>query len=94
MIDAGSVHTSVYAYSFNASNRGILKEIFNCEISGQQGISSVKGEELEEFIFKSGCDQRLFNVTHLKHGEGHIVIGGTAGMRELQEKNPQKVIIF
>ena len=90
MIDAGSVHTSVYAYSFNASKRGILKEIFNCEISGQQGISSVKSEELEEFIFKSGCVQRLFNVTH---GEGQIVIGGTAGMRELQEKNPQKVPI-
>ena len=82
LIDAGSVHTSVYAYDKN------LQEVFDCEINSEKGISSVDIGDLEDYLFQSKCMKQLFK---LRPGNKFIVIGGTAGMRELAEKNPEKV---
>ena len=82
LIDAGSVHTSVYAYDKN------LEEVFNCEINSEKGISSVDIEELENYLFQSRCMKQLFE---LRPGNRFIVIGGTSGMRGLAEKDPEKV---
>ena len=82
LIDAGSVHTSVYAYDKN------LEEVFNCEINSEKGISSVDIGDLESYLFQSKCMKQLFK---LRPGNKFIVIGGTAGMRELAEKDTEKV---
>ena len=82
LIDAGSVHTSVYAYDKN------LQEVFDCEINSEKGISSVDIGDLESYLFQSKCMEELFK---LRPGNKFIVIGGTAGMRELAEKDPEKV---
>ena len=44
--------------------------------------------DLENYLFQSECMKRLFK---LRPGNKFIVIGGTAGMRELAEKDPEKV---
>ena len=72
----------MYAYDKN------LQEIFNCEINSEKGISSVDIGDLENYLFQSICMKQLFK---LRPGNKFIVIGGTAGMRELAEKDPEKV---
>merc|ERR1719447_2352266 len=78
-IDAGSVHTSAFAYDDTP------KEVFKCEVNSDKGISSVELDDLENYLFQSKCMKRLFKA---RPGNKFIVIGGTSGMRELAEKNP------
>ena len=72
----------MYAYDKN------LREVFNCEINSEKGISSVDIGDLENYLFHSKCMKQLFKLCP---GNKFIVIGGTAGMRELAEKDPEKV---
>ena len=72
----------MYAYDKN------LEEVFNCEINSEKGISSVDIGDLESYLFQSKCMKQLFKI---RPGNKFIVIGGTAGMRELAEKDPEKV---
>merc|ERR1711962_56233 len=80
-IDAGSVHTSAFAYDETP------KEVFKCEVNSDKGISSVELDDLENYLFESKCMKRLFKA---RPGNKFIVIGGTSGMRDLAEKNPEK----
>ena len=84
-IDAGSVHTSAFAYDETP------KEVFKCEVNSDRGISSVQLDDLENYLFESKCMKRLFKA---RPGNKFIVIGGTSGMRDLAEKNPEKVFIL
>ena len=84
MIDAGSVHTSMSVYKSRDSN---VEQIFACEISGNQGITMVKPENVESFLFDNDCMKKLetgFSENVLE--EGRMTIGGTAGFRELRDK--------
>ena len=56
---------------------------FNPELAKQSDIG-----DLESYLFQSKCMKQLFK---LRPGNKFIVIGGTAGMRELAEKDPEKV---
>ena len=75
----------MYAYDKN------LQEVFNCEINSEKGISSVDIGDLESYLFQSKCMKQLFK---LRPGNKFIVIGGTAGMRELAEKDQEKVYMY
>ena len=48
-------------------------------------------DDLENYLFESRCMKRLFKA---RPGNKFIVIGGTSGMRDLAEKNPEKVFIL
>ena len=67
-----------------------LQEVFNCEINSEKGISSVDIGDLENYLFQSKCMKQFIKI---RPGNKFIVIGGTAGMRELAEKDSEKVNI-
>lgn len=98
MIDAGSVHTSLYVYKYPSdkpynSSVGNVEEIFSCEVSATKGISSVPIDDLESYIFNSDCVKKMYEETDLLPGKALFIIGGTAGLRGL-EKAKAKEIIF
>ncbi len=95
LVDAGSVHTAIYAYEYPSKapfnkTAGNLEEIFHCEISATQGLSMLKPSQLQGFIFNSSCIKRMYSETEIEPGKALFGIGGTAGMRGLREKDPNK----
>jgi len=92
LLDAGSVHTSVYTYRASRSNQGQLNatETHFCEL-GQTGISSFvhSPAEAARFVSESDCVQesvKLVPRAVLPHSS--LVLGSTAGMRLLRLSQP------
>jgi len=88
IIDAGSVHTSVYTYRFSGEKEkgtGIIEEASFCEM-GQTGISSFFGNPsaVRKYINSSCLRDAAADVEEDEGVVAPLYLGGTAGMRTLR----------
>jgi len=92
LLDAGSVHTSVYTYRASWSSQGQLNvtETHFCEL-GQTGISSFVHSPAgaAQFVSESDCVQEsVKRVPRAVVPHSSLMLGSTAGMRLLQLSQP------
>lgn len=91
VLDAGSVHTSVYLYRFGAKQRGtgLIEQVSSCTV-GLVGISSFQTNPVgvREYI-DSKCVRETIAIAHEKQDVlGPLILAGTAGMRNLKLMSP------
>ncbi|NWV34315.1 ENTP8 diphosphohydrolase, partial [Grantiella picta] len=90
VFDAGSSHTSLFVYEWDAdkeNNTGVVSQILSCDVQGQ-GISSYANNPPEAGNSLREClDKALKAVPAEKHREVPVYLGATAGMRLLREQN-------
>ncbi|KAG8523568.1 Ectonucleoside triphosphate diphosphohydrolase 1, partial [Galemys pyrenaicus] len=90
VLDAGSSHTSLYIYSWQAekeNNTGVIHQIDECRVKGP-GISSyaIKTEAIGNYLEE--CMERARSVIpQPQHEETPVHLGATAGMRLLRMKD-------
>ncbi|NWI92929.1 ENTP8 diphosphohydrolase, partial [Pitta sordida] len=91
VFDAGSSHTSLFVYQWDAdkeNDTGVVSQTLACDVQGQ-GISSYAddppraGDSLRECL-----DKALKAVPAEKQRDVPVYLGATAGMRLLREQNP------
>jgi len=92
LLDAGSVHTSVfvYRYSRKVHDTAVIEQVLNCEIGNQVGISSFANHpELLIKYFNSTCFRSAVDMVYEEHDiAAPVVLAGTAGMRVLSITSP------
>ncbi|XP_023332999.1 ectonucleoside triphosphate diphosphohydrolase 8 isoform X3 [Eurytemora carolleeae] len=92
VVDAGSVHTSVYTYRFlgdKFNGTGIIEEVSFCDM-GEIGISSFKENPAGiRALVNSSCLRDSAPQIYLKGSHVFpMYLGGTAGMRTLRLVDP------
>jgi len=92
LLDAGSVHTSVYTYRYSYSGPGsvAVQEINNCDI-GTSGISSFKSDPVgaAKFVAKHPCLlDSIYQIPHSSRALSKIDLVSTAGMRIIRLSDP------
>uniref|UniRef100_T1IIW9 Uncharacterized protein n=1 Tax=Strigamia maritima TaxID=126957 RepID=T1IIW9_STRMM len=90
VFDAGSTHTTMMLYSWNApkdNNTGIVKQVATCPVNGS-GISTfVLHPDKAGDSLKNCLDVALSHVPHKEKGDSPVFLGATGGMRLLNEIN-------
>jgi len=92
LLDAGSVHTSVFVYKYAEKHEGtgIIEQVFSCEI-GQVGVSSFarKAHLLQSYL-NSTCFRTAAEMVYNEHDiAAPILLAGTAGLRTLRITAPE-----
>jgi len=92
LLDAGSVHTSIYTYRLNRPNDLVpVEELGFCEL-GQVGVSSFANNphEAADYLASHPCLASAVSlVPNISRPYSSIVLGGTAGLRVLRLATPQ-----
>jgi len=92
LLDAGSVHTSIYTYRLNGPNDLVpVEEVGFCEL-GQVGVSSFAANphEAADYLASHHCLASAVSlVPNISRPYSSIVLGGTAGLRVLRLATPQ-----
>jgi len=94
LMDAGSVHTSVYTYRYSYTEPGEAVEVTEtnfCEL-GHVGISSFKSDPMSAAQFIASNDCVLSSISSVPATSTHvssILLGSTAGMRVLSLATPK-----
>jgi len=94
LLDAGSVHTSVYTYKYSYTEPDIpvrVRESHYCEL-GQTGISSFKEDPSSAASFISSHPCVLSSIARVPPSSrpfSSILLGSTAGMRVLNLSIPE-----
>ncbi|XP_069465889.1 ectonucleoside triphosphate diphosphohydrolase 8-like [Ambystoma mexicanum] len=92
VFDAGSVHTALYVYQWPAdkeNDTGIVSQDYMCRRLG--GISSYADDPAKAGESLKDClDKAMEIIPSNQQKETPILLGATAGMRLLREKNPTK----
>jgi len=92
LLDAGSVHTSIYTYRLNGRNGTLpVEEIGSCEL-GETGVSSFaeSPQRAAEFLANHPClASALSLVPNISRPYSSVDLGGTAGLRVLRLASPQ-----
>ena len=93
VFDAGSVHTTLTVYSWpqqKLNGTGVVREAFSCEANAKVGISSLKLEEVHDYIMNSSCyKQAMAIIPDESRNQTRIFLGSTAGMRVLNATDPK-----
>jgi len=92
LLDAGSVHTTVYTYRYSYSGPGSVsvKETNNCDI-GTSGISSFKSDPVgaAKFVAKHPCLlNSIYQIPQSSRAQSSIDLVSTAGMRIIRLADP------
>jgi len=93
LLDAGSVHTSVYTYRYSYTEPGEAVEVTEtnfCEL-GHVGISSFKSDPMSaaQFIASNECVlNSISSVPSTSTQLSSVLLGSTAGMRVLSLATP------
>jgi len=92
LLDAGSVHTSIYTYRLNGPNVLVpVEEVGFCEL-GQVGVSSFaeSPHEAADYLASHHCLASAVSlVPNVSRPYSSVVLGGTAGLRVLRLATPQ-----
>nr|XP_012999049.1 ectonucleoside triphosphate diphosphohydrolase 1 isoform X2 [Cavia porcellus] len=92
VLDAGSSHTSLYIYKWDAekkNNTGVVYQVEECKVKGP-GIAAYSNniDDLETYLLE--CMERSKNVIPKSlHSETPVYLGATAGMRLLRMESEQ-----
>jgi len=94
LLDAGSVHTSVYTYKYSYSEHGIVNatETHHCELKDLIGISSFKNDPAGAAKFVTSDPCVLNSVKRIPPEDrkfSSIELVSTAGMRVIRLSDPE-----
>ncbi|XP_054639118.1 ectonucleoside triphosphate diphosphohydrolase 3 [Dunckerocampus dactyliophorus] len=96
VIDSGSSRSNIYVYEWpgeKENETGVVTEKLNCRVAGA-GISDMKIDPKKDAQSWEGFKECMKNVSATipakKHKTTPLFLGATAGMRLLQEKEPQR----
>jgi len=91
VIDAGSVHTSVYVYQWPVGHPALMQEMFQCEFDEERGVSSFvdNPSQVQTYIGDSQCMREAMDK--VKRGEtSRVYMGCTGGMRSIMRSRPSE----
>jgi len=92
LLDAGSVHTSIYTYRLNRPDDLVpVEEVGFCEL-GQVGVSSFAANphEAADYLASHHCLASAVSlVPNISRPYSSIILGGTAGLRVLRLATPE-----
>ncbi|XP_058929197.1 ectonucleoside triphosphate diphosphohydrolase 8 [Kogia breviceps] len=90
VFDAGSSHTSLFVYQWLANKEndtGVVSQALACQAKGP-GISSYASDPARAGESLQGClEEALALIPKAKHQQTPMLLGATAGMRLLSQKN-------
>ncbi|KAJ8386576.1 hypothetical protein AAFF_G00169020 [Aldrovandia affinis] len=90
VLDAGSSHTAVYIYRWQAekeNNTGMVQQIHECDVKGK-GISSYSSSvERAGLSLRECMEEAKEEIPIWRHRETPVYLGATAGMRLLRKEN-------
>ncbi|XP_012884881.1 PREDICTED: ectonucleoside triphosphate diphosphohydrolase 8 isoform X2 [Dipodomys ordii] len=90
VFDAGSSHTSLFLYQWQAdkkNNSGVISQALACRVEGP-GISSYTSDPTQAGESLKGClGEALGLIPKAQHPDTATFLGATAGMRLLSQKN-------
>ncbi|XP_061590451.1 ectonucleoside triphosphate diphosphohydrolase 2 [Cololabis saira] len=93
VLDAGSSHTALYIYKWRADKQNgtaVVTQHSECKVKGG-GISSYAGQQGGAAKSLQAClDQAVKDVPKERHKRTSVYLGATAGMRLLQNSNPEQ----
>ncbi|KAI7806954.1 ectonucleoside triphosphate diphosphohydrolase 3 [Triplophysa rosa] len=96
VLDAGSSRTTIYLYEWPAekeNNTGVVTQTMKCQVEGP-GISDLRVDSAKDKTTWESFNFCMSEITKAipakQHSQTPVFLGATAGMRLLQQKNPER----